>query len=277
MANAAGSGVPISGPSGAPLPPNPGARALVIVARQPVVGQVKTRLAAAIGTAPACALYTAFLHDMDARLGAAGYPPLWAYTPADAPFGAVIGAPSRCFPQEGPDLNARLLNIFRALLGAGWERVAIVSSDAPHLPLDWLDGAYAALDAHDLVLGPADDGGYSLIAMRAAHDVFAGVTMSTATVRAETVALAGRLGLRTHLLPSTFDVDEPPDLARLAAALRDDAVLAVSLPRTARELAALRWEPSAAGAPLAAPAVGAPLAAPSNGQEARRTRGEYRP
>ncbi len=209
-----------------------------MVARYPEVGQVKTRLAAAIGAAPACALYRAFLADLEARLGAAGYAPLWAYTPANAPFAGAIAAARRCFPQVGPDLNARLHHIFRALLGAGWRRVAVVSSDTPHLPLAWLDEAYRALDDHDLVLGPADDGGYSLIAMAAPHDVFAGVAMGTDRVLAQTVALAGARGLRVRLLDSSFDVDEPADLPRLAAALREPA-LRRALPRTARALAAL--------------------------------------
>jgi uncharacterized protein len=220
---------------GVPRPATRDARALVVVAKYPQPGQVKTRLAAVIGAAAACALYRAFLGDLEARLSAAGYPPLWAYTPAEAPFAAVVGGPERCFPQVGPDLNARLRNVFRALLDAGWQQIAIISSDTPHLPLAWLAEAYAALAEHDLVLGPADDGGYSLIAMAAAHEVFEGVAMGSARVLAQTLALADALGLRTHLLGSIFDVDEPADLVRLAAALQDPA-LAASLPRTAGAL-----------------------------------------
>jgi uncharacterized protein len=219
-----------------PRPRAAGARALVVVAKYPRTGEVKTRLAVAIGAEPACALYRAFLADMDERLGAAGYAPLWAYTPADAPFATVVADAERCFPQVGPDLNARLRNVFRALLAAGWERVAIVSSDSPHLPLSWLAEAYRALDDHDVVLGPADDGGYSLIAMAAAHEVFDGVTMSTARVLAQTVALAEAQALRVYLLASIFDVDEPSDLPRLAAALREPA-LRGALPRTEAVLA----------------------------------------
>jgi uncharacterized protein len=221
-----------------PQPGTADARALVVVAKYPSVGAVKTRLATAIGAEPARALYCAFLADLEARLSAAGYAPLWAYTPADAPFAALVGDARRCFPQAGPDLNARLRNIFAALLAAGWRRVAIVSSDAPHLPLAWLDEAYGALDDHDLVLGPADDGGYSLIAMAAPHEVFAGVAMSTARVLAQTLTLAERQGLRVHLLASTFDVDEPADLPRLAAALREPA-LRLALPHTEAVLVGL--------------------------------------
>ena len=215
-----------------PLPPTAAAVALVVVAKYPVVGQVKTRLATIVGAETACALYHAFLEDMEERLTAAGYPPFWAYTPAEAPFAGLVAGVGRCFPQQGPDLNARLRNIFRGLLGRGWQRVAIISSDTPHLPLSWLAEAYAALDKADVVLGPADDGGYSLIAMAAPHEVFAGVTMSTPRVLGETCALAKEQGLRVHLLPPTFDVDEPADLTRLVAALADPA-LRRQLPRTA--------------------------------------------
>jgi rSAM/selenodomain-associated transferase 1 len=209
-----------------------------VVAKYPCPGQVKTRLAAAIGAAAACALYRAFLGDLEQRLTAAGYAPLWAYTPAGAPFWEIMAPTARCFPQVGPDLNARLLNVFRALLDAGWERVAIISSDTPHLPLAWLADAYRALAAHDLVLGPADDGGYSLIAMTRAYDVFAGVAMGTERVLAQTLALAQARGLRTHRLTSIFDVDEPADLPRLVAALADPT-LRRGLPRTATVLADL--------------------------------------
>jgi rSAM/selenodomain-associated transferase 1 len=209
-----------------------------VVAKYPQAGQVKTRLAEAIGPESACALYRAFLHDMAERLPSAGYAPLWAYTPADAPFATLMGDGQRCFPQVGPDLNARLRNIFRALLEVGWQRVAIVSSDTPHLPLSWLDEAYRALDDHDVVLGPADDGGYSLIAMAHPHEVFAGVAMGTERVLEQTLALAAAQGLRTHLLASIFDVDEPGDLARLASALEVPA-LRRALPRTAGVLTQL--------------------------------------
>jgi rSAM/selenodomain-associated transferase 1 len=222
---------PPDGAARVPRPRTADACALVVVAKYPRLGEVKTRLAAAIGAEAACALYRAFLADLEARLSAAGYTPLWAYTPADAPFAALVADAKRCFPQAGPDLNARLRNVFSALLGAGWRRVAIISSDAPHLPLGWLEEAYRALDDHDLVLGPADDGGYSLIAMAAPHEVFAGVVMSTEHVLAQTVTLAAAQGLRVHLLASTFDVDEPADLPRLAAALRDPG-LRRALPRT---------------------------------------------
>lgn len=97
-----------------------------------------------------------------------------------------------------------------------------------------------------IALSPAEDGGYSLIALRlpeapiAPPDLFRGITMSTATVLAETRARAAALGLRVALLAPTFDVDEAADLGRLWAALRAAPSLA---PRTYAALAALIASP----------------------------------
>src|SRR5690606_34893171 len=99
--------------------------------------------------------------------------------------------------------------------------------------------AFAALDAADLVLGPAADGGYYLIAARGPLDVFAGIEWSTSSVLAATNARARARGLRVALVERDFDVDTPEDLAELRALLaREDAARA--MPATARVLAVPR-------------------------------------
>jgi uncharacterized protein len=86
--------------------------------------------------------------------------------------------------------------------------------------------AREALDEADVVLGPAHDGGYYLIAMSGPHDVFRGIPMSTSLVMQLTVDLAQRQGLKVNTLETLFDVDEWPDLVRLARLLRADSSLA---------------------------------------------------
>jgi len=204
-----------------PLMPTP-RTALVIMARHPTVGEVKTRLANEIGAERACALYTAFLRDFDARFARAARTLVWAFHPPERDFAAVVSAGSRCLPQEGADLGARMLACFRRLRGEGFGRVIVIGADVPHVRDEWLDEAEAALDRADVVLGPSEDGGYYLIAMRATHDVFSGIEMSTDAVLEETLARAARANLRVHLLPPTFDIDEAADLARLRDLLRQE-------------------------------------------------------
>jgi glycosyltransferase A (GT-A) superfamily protein (DUF2064 family) len=96
----------------------------------------------------------------------------------------------------------------------------IVGSDAPDLPLSYLVSAARRLDRYDLVLGPADDGGYYLIAMKWPVDqVFRGVDWSTRHVLDQTVIRARKAGLKTGFLPRWRDVDEPADLRDLARRL----------------------------------------------------------
>jgi hypothetical protein len=234
-------------------PAAPTTDALVIVAKYPEPGVVKTRLAALIGAEQAASLYRAFLGDLGRRFGAAqcagGYHLRWACAPGGRAPNALrgaIGADGAIFPQRGDDFAERLYHIACDTRAAGYRRLVIMSSDSPHLPTNAVTAAFAALDTADVALGPAEDGGYYLIGLPldgpasqrgAPPDLFRGIRMSTATVCAETLDRAHALGLTTTLLAPTFDIDEAPDLARLWDALRHaDERLA---PRTRLALAGL--------------------------------------
>jgi uncharacterized protein len=218
--------------------------ALVVMARYPEVGATKTRLARAIGDEEAAHLYRAFLTDLAQRFAGQPYDLHWTYTPNGVGYAAFMAtlAPSlvqsmRFFPQEGAELGARLHHAFRWTYARGYRRTIVIGSDAPHIGRDIVARAREALDAADVVLGPADDGGYYLIAMRRPHDVFRGIPMSTSQVMQMTVALAQRQGLKVDALETLFDVDELPDLTRLARLLRTDSSLA---PATFTYLATLK-------------------------------------
>lgn len=188
---------------------------LALVARYPHPGSVKTRLAAALGSQPVYALYCAFLRDLAERLTTGPWNVHWLFTPEEAPFSTWLGANQGASPQQGATFNDRLLNGFRKL-SQSYAQVIVMSTDSPHVPLDWIAEGFALLDRHDVVLGPCADGGYYLVGMRAPHDIFSSITMSTPTVLMETLALTERQGLRTALLPETFDVDDRAGLAALA-------------------------------------------------------------
>ncbi len=218
--------------------------ALVVMARYPEAGKTKTRLARTIGNERTVSLYQAFLTDLAQRFAVQMYDLHWAYTPPEANFRAFIAtlAPPyaqymTCFPQQGADLGARLHHVFMETHKRGFERTIVIGSDSPHISLAIVANAYKALDEADVVLGPAEDGGYYLIAMRQPHDVFTGIPMSTSVVRQMTIELAHRQELLVRLLQPLLDVDELPDLLGLAELLQEDPTLA---PATAACLSFVR-------------------------------------
>lgn len=216
---------------------------LVVMARQPTPGAVKTRLAHRVGAESACALYRAFLADIAASLHDGRWCLVWAVTPADADLRPIVGAAAECLPQRGDDLAERMFHVFTDLFTRGATRVVMLGADAPHLGAAAIDAAFAALGAADVVLTPTRDGGYCLVGLRAAHDLFRGVAMGTPRVGAQTRERAAALGLRVALQPETFDVDEWDDVVSLRRLLDRGAV---TLPRTAAAI--LRISDRAAGA-----------------------------
>lgn len=218
--------------------------ALVVMARYPEAGKTKTRLARTIGHDETVRLYRAFLTDLAQRFAGQSCDLHWAYTPAEVDYHAFVAtlAPAfaqhmRCFPQQGADLGARLLNAFKWTYERQFERTIVTGSDSPQISLAIIAHAREALDEADVVLGPALDGGYYLIAMCKPYDVFSSIPMSTSVVLQRTIELAERQGLSVRLLEPLFDIDELPDLLRLAQLLEADRTLA---PVTAAYLATRR-------------------------------------
>jgi rSAM/selenodomain-associated transferase 1 len=218
--------------------------ALVIMARYPQIGTTKTRLARMIGDEEAVRLYRAFLTDLAYRFAGQAGDLHWAYTPAEVDYLSFMAtlAPSlikymHAFPQQGIDLGARLHHVFRWTHDRGYRSTIVISSDTPQISLKIVSQAQNALDTADVVLGPADDGGYYLIAMRRPYDVFRDIPMSTGVVAQKTIELAQSQDLKVHTLENLFDIDEWPDLLRLAQLLESDSSLA---PETATYLATVK-------------------------------------
>jgi rSAM/selenodomain-associated transferase 1 len=204
--------------------------------KHPAPGRVKTRLAASLGTELASSLYRAFVLDLRQRLQRLPYAVTWMYWPPTAPFASLLPG-AHCRPQRGRHLGERLAHALATALDEGARSVLAIGADAPHIPRVRLREAVAALGAGaDLALGPAADGGYYLIGVGAPQPaLFARIPWSTSAVFGATLKAAGRLHLRTRVLPPSFDVDGPADLERLRAMLARGAV---RLPRTAALLAA---------------------------------------
>jgi rSAM/selenodomain-associated transferase 1 len=197
---------------------NPGA-VLLVVAKRPSPGQTKTRLTPPLTPEEAAALYECFLLDtIDLMRQVPGVQPVIAYLPQeDADYFARLAPDFERIPQSGADLGTRLDNALTEYLGRGVPRVAIMNSDGPTLPLTHLVAAFDLLNGDaEVVLGPADDGGYYLIGLkRPAPRLLREVRMSTPHVAADTLALAAEEGLSVALLPSWYDVDDVDSLARL--------------------------------------------------------------
>lgn len=200
---------------------------LLIFAREPVLGRVKTRLAADIGPEAALATYRELLALTGAAVVAAQVPAtVWL---AEAPAEHVLGPPAevnlakarpewpglpwRVQPTAG-SLGERMAHAFTEAFAAGAGRVVVIGTDCPGLTADLLGQAFTQLATHDLVVGPAADGGYYLLGMNELHHcLFANKQWSTDSVLSATLADAEDLGLRVAQLPTLTDIDSASDLA----------------------------------------------------------------
>jgi rSAM/selenodomain-associated transferase 1 len=203
--------------------------ALAIVAKYPRAGFVKTRLGVSIGHDVAAALYRAFLGDLSLRFGQEAcrnnYDLLWACAvdrSDSVRMQECLGNDAMILYQRGVDFAERLYHITVDLQVMGYQRIVIMSSDSPQLSSALVRVALQQIVPDNVVLGPAEDGGYYLIGFDVASavpDLFRGIEMSTPQVLAATLARVRRLGLAATLLPCTFDVDDIVGLLRLAEVL----------------------------------------------------------
>ena len=211
---------------------------LVVFVRYPVPGRVKTRLGRTLGDDRAARVYDAFVRDLVGRFAGSPFQVRWAVAPPNPGFAErFCVAAEHCCEQEGADLGARMLHAFRTELAGQEGRCVLIGSDAPHLSVEHVHDALARLGEADVVLGPAMDGGYYLIAMGEPHDVFSGITWSVDSVREATRARARDLGLRVAELAPDFDVDDVADLERLRELLRAGRVRCPATERLLAEVA----------------------------------------
>ncbi|HET6751621.1 MAG TPA: TIGR04282 family arsenosugar biosynthesis glycosyltransferase [Actinomycetes bacterium] len=194
--------------------------ALAVIAKEPVAGLAKTRLVPALGAAGAARAASAMLADTLAAVRASGAEPWLCFAPVEARERLRRLAPGfGLLAQASGDLGDRLAACLADLLGAGADRVAIVGADTPHIPAASYRRAFALLDEADIVLGPALDGGYYLVAAKASRpELFVGVPMGTEVVLTETLTRATRGGLLVAMLSPLRDLDRVEDLAAALAA-----------------------------------------------------------
>jgi hypothetical protein len=197
---------------------------LVVFARYPRPGEVKTRLAPRLGLDGAAALARRMLvatwaEALAAARSAGCRLELHGCGADGAGFSALLGDDVAFFAQSGEGFGERLERAFASALERGGGRVVLVGADCPVLSARHFDEALAALESNDAVLGPARDGGWWLLGLRApAAALFHDIAWSTPIVFEQTLAAARASGLSVALLEELADIDTPADLERLGPA-----------------------------------------------------------
>lgn len=216
----------------------------IIFAKEPVPGQVKTRLSPQLSPKMACRLYHCFLEDtLEEAIRLPEMEVALAYAPVGARifFQSLVPAAVQLVPQEGRDLGERQARAFAWGFNSGYDAVLLLGSDTPDLPGEIMLEAREKLTAGpvQVVLGPARDGGYYLIGLKALHpELFQGLSWSTGTVLADTLSRARGADLKVHLLPYWQDIDTYADLVDFLARPHPPLRPGWRSHRTARELLA---------------------------------------
>ena len=207
----------------ATVPPPP--QRLLLFARLPERGRVKSRLAASIGADRALAVYEAMLEDVIASIGPSTpeteIEVLWA--PTAAADGASLQRAFGNLPvamQTGADLTDRLAMAFsERFFFHRTRKIIAIGVDDPSIPRALIDHAFALLDSCEYVVGPAEDGGYYLFGCRALSfdpAVFQNIAWGGPNVFTQTIERIATLQRTVAVLPSRYDIDTEADLARYA-------------------------------------------------------------
>eukprot|EP01062_Namystynia_karyoxenos_P070878 TRINITY_DN66270_c0_g1_i1.p1 TRINITY_DN66270_c0_g1~~TRINITY_DN66270_c0_g1_i1.p1 ORF type:complete len:267 (+),score=73.88 TRINITY_DN66270_c0_g1_i1:91-801(+) len=222
-----------------------GGSALIAFARLPVPGKVKTRLAKGVGPEQAARFYKLCAERVLGEAAASGVGMMYVFfsvaeeKPGVDEWMAGIGLSPELRPQcASPDLGDRMREAFTEVFAAGAGRALIVGTDIPDLDRAVVARALSALDEHDLVIGPAEDGGYYLLGLKGVcPELFKGIEWSTDSVRSRTLEIARQHGLKAaplDTLPTLRDMDLRSDLQ----AWHDGAAEGHPLRRTASEILA---------------------------------------
>jgi len=240
-------------------------RVLVIMAKAPRPGAVKTRLASSLSPEAVTAFYCCLLEDtlalarslkLKSKLGGVEAAIMCPASDVNELVQLVdreaSGSEVSVVAQKGEGLAAGLTSVFAHFApdyhedrhredrqrAADQPRIIAFNSDSPHLPRSVLEDAFETLAAHDVVVGPTHDGGYYLVGAKASHPtLFAGDGMGTSSALERLLARARALELSVGLADPFYDIDVEDDLSRLAAELR---LAPTRAPRTAAWLKA--WE-----------------------------------
>jgi rSAM/selenodomain-associated transferase 1 len=215
-------------------------RVLVIMAKAPRPGGVKTRLAASLSPDTVVGFYRCLLDDtltLAESLGDIEVAIMCPDSDVDE-LTQLAGKQASVVAQYGEGLAAGLTSVFAHFTEEHQRRIIAFNSDSPHLPRSVLEDAFEALAAHDVVIGPTHDGGYYLVGAKTSHPtLFAGDGMGTSSALERLLSRVQALELSVGLVDPFYDIDVSDDLTRLEAELR---LAPERAPRTAMWLK--EWE-----------------------------------
>jgi len=215
-------------------------RVLVIMAKAPRLGAVKTRLAPSLSPAAVTAFYGCLLEDTLALARSLGDVEVAIMCPdSDVnELAQLAGSEVSVLAQKGDGLAAGLTSVFAHFVEGHQRRVIAFNSDSPHLPRSVLEDAFETLAAHDVVVGPTHDGGYYLVGAKASHPaLFEGDGMGTSSALKRLLSRVRALELSVGFADPFYDIDVADDLSRLARELH---LAPARAPRTAAWLK--EWE-----------------------------------
>jgi len=223
-------------------------RVLVIMAKAPRPGAVKTRLAASLSPAAVTSFYCCLLEDTLALARSLNDVEVAIMCPesdvnelVQLAGAQLANMEASVVAQKGEGLAAGLTSVFAHFADGHPRRIVAFNSDSPHLPRSVLEDAFETLAAHDVVVGPTHDGGYYLVGAKASHPtLFAGDGMGTSSALERLLSRAQALELSVGFAAPFYDIDVADDLTRLAEDLR---LAPARAPRTARWLK--EWDSTA--------------------------------
>jgi len=198
-------------------------RTLVIMAKAPKPGMVKTRLIESLPSSAVTALYRCLLEDSLALAKSLTRVEVAVMCPESdqSELADLLGNTVQVVAQKGEGLAAGLTSVFRHFTATGRRHVIAFNSDSPHLAPSVLDSAFEILATHDVVVGPTHDGGYYLVGAKAAHpSLFEGDGMGTRSALDRLLTCTKVLELSTGFTERFYDIDVADDLIRLARELR---------------------------------------------------------
>lgn len=217
-------------------------KAIIIMAKVPEAGNVKTRLQTVLSPADCAGLAACLLTDTIEKAAQMQHQLIIAYLPRERRdfFDDLSVHNFTLIPQKGADLGEKMFNAFRFACPPDSDSAAVmIGTDSPTFPAGFIEKAFSFLDKDaEAVLGETEDGGFYLIGLRTLRkEIFANVDWSSPQTFRQTVRNMTGLGLNPAFLPKWFDVDRPADLKRLKNDLTENPGLA---PQTARWFAAGR-------------------------------------
>jgi rSAM/selenodomain-associated transferase 1 len=208
---------------------------VILMAKYPIIGTVKTRLACRIGDKYALDLYKLFIIDIMNTIQKENINLQIAYTPLHQldQFKEWLGDHHGYLPQIGDTLGERLISVFKAAFASGIECAVALAGDTPDLPAHIISESLKKLSTSDMVIGPCPDGGYYLIGFRTStftEEVFRLDAWSTNDVFHNTIKKIEETGLNYHVLPFWSDIDDIDGLKEM-----------VERNKKASELASIRF------------------------------------